>query len=244
MRNNIFTASDNTVSYDAYKAMVADSMEATRKAVLYFNSIKGGRLTSEDCEDVLSTALCKCLEAYDHYDPNKGKVSTLLNKIAFNETMNALSARVRYMTRENFMDDDYLMTSGSAKSVTGALNAIHHFGDNSFIGDDIMEMEKSRASRLKIDCLKESVGNLSDRDGVIVYMLCSGYSGKRMAEELNISETACRKLVHDTRKRLSARLAENHYSDIEDRRGGFGEDASAFDGTDDDTFGFFFRKAE
>ena len=71
-------------------------------------------------------------------------------------------------------------------------------------------------------------------------MLMDGFSGREMADVLQIKEGAQRKLVSDVRGRLKRRLAEAQYADIAERTDRYRNSEVKWEAEDDDEFGFLY----
>ena len=104
----------------------------------------------------------------------------------------------------------------------------------------IMGQERDRETLLKVECLKDAIHSMSDRDQSVIFMLMDGFSGREMADVLKIKETAQRKLVSDVRGRLRKRLDEAQYADIAERTDRYRNSAVKWDAESDEEFGFLY----
>ena len=104
----------------------------------------------------------------------------------------------------------------------------------------IMGKESARETLLKVECLKDAIHSLSDRDQSVIFMLMDGFSGREMADVLQIKEGAQRKLVSDVRGRLKRRLAEAQFADIAERTDRYRNSAVKWDAENDEEFGFLY----
>ncbi len=245
MKNKTRNAQNNNVNTNASLTReevmnkVAQSFDKTKKAVNYFNYTEGLQLSNDECEEIVQSSLYKGLMAADRFDPSKASMATLVNKIAYNSTIDVLSGH----TKSSWRDVPYTDDTDEDGNYNDSLRQMHFALDREDGGaaDSVTSAEKRRSSRLKLDCLREAVTSLSSRDQSVVYMLLRGATGKEMADELHMTEVAQRKLVHDVRQRLSGKLNCLHYDDIEDRSDRYVGEDNWFDETKDETFGFFFK---
>ena len=103
-----------------------------------------------------------------------------------------------------------------------------------------MGQERSRETLLKVECLKDAIHSLSDRDQSVIFMLMNNFSGKEMADALKIKEGAQRKLVSDVRGRLKKCLAKVHFADIAEYSDKYRNSVAGWDEGSDDEFGFLY----
>lgn len=218
---------------------VAQSFEKTKKAVNFFNFSEGLQLSKDECEEIVQSSMYKGLLAADRYDQSRASMSTFLNRIAHNSTIDVLSERTRSSWRDISYSDDTDQDGNYNDSLRQMHFALNR--EEGVASSGILSAENRRSSRLKIECIRDAVKSLSDRDQTVVYMLLKGKTGKEMAEELHMTEIAQRKLVHDVRHRLSTKLSTLHYEDIEDRTSRYLGESNWYDETRDETFGFFFN---
>lgn len=196
------------------KEMIVANQAQLKRDIRALNHKYGNQLTKEDCEDVLCNATYKALLHADTYDPSRTKMRTWMNRIARNEMIDVLKQKA-FSNRYGIRYEDEARGDGFYDDSLRQMHYRHDIKEGTF--STILNNEKSRLTKLRVDCLVKAIENLSPRDRSVINMLFDCYSGREMAIELGISECAQRKLVSDMRGRLAKWLSKLHYADIDEQ---------------------------
>ena len=217
--------------------MIAGSQQQLKQDIKFLNFKYKGCLSKEDQEELFGKVLCKALEAAGGFDPTKASLRTWLCTIARNEMITFSKANGRSQARSILYVDE----SDEDGRFSDEIRQMHYRLDEvETRSTGIMGQERDRETLLKVECLKDAIHSMSDRDQSVIFMLMDGFSGREMAEVLKIKETAQRKLVSDVRGRLKRRLAEAQYADIAERTDKYRNSAVKWDAENDDEFGFLY----
>lgn len=183
----INATANTTITIDSVNAKIASNQASLERDVRYHFVASGARFDDNDVMDVVSVVNEKALRAAGRYSSEKGAVRTYMNKIAYHEVADYLKARTRT----------------SLKCLDAAA--------------DVCDSEPYTENSIgNLHCIQQAIASLKDRDRSVVRMLLRKASGREMAAELGISEGAQRKLVLDVRQRLSKKLSELHYYDMDE----------------------------
>ena len=217
--------------------MIAGSQQQLKQDIKFLNFKYKGCLSKEDQEEVFGIVLCKALEAAAGFDPAKASLRTWLCTIARNEMITFSKAKGRSQARSILYTDE----SDEDGRFSDEIRQMHYrLDEHETRSTGIMGQERDRETLLKVECLKDAIHSLSDRDQSVIFMLMDGFSGREMADVLKIKETAQRKLVSDVRGRLRKRLAEAQYADIAERTDRYRDSAVKWDAESDEEFGFLY----
>ena len=194
-------------------------------------------MSKEDQEEILATVTYRALEAAESYDASKASIRTWLNKIASNTISSFTKERGRSEARSILYVDE----SDDDGRFPDEIRQMHfRLDEHEMKNDGIMGKERQRETLLKVECLKDVIHAMSDRDQSVIFMLMDGFSGREMADVLKIKETAQRKLVSDVRGRLRRRLAEAKYADIAELTDKYRNSTVKWDAENDEEFGFLY----
>ena len=217
--------------------MIAGSQQQLKQDIKFLSFKHKGCLSKEDQEEVFGIVLCKALEAASGFDPAKASLRTWLCTIARNEMITFSKAKGRSQARSILYTDE----SDEDGRFSDEIRQMHYrLDEHETRSTGIMGQERDRETLLKVECLKDAIHSLSDRDQSVIFMLMDGFSGREMADVLKIKETAQRKLVSDVRGRLRRRLAEAQYADIAERTDRYRNSAVKWDAESDEEFGFLY----
>ena len=190
---------------------IAKIQPTLKKDIKFLNYKYGSKLSTEEQEEILAAVTFKALEKAEGYDASKANLRTWMNTIARNEIITVLKERDRSAARSIL----YIDESDDEGRFSDEIRQMHYRLDEvEMKSTGIMGKESARETLLKVECLKDAIHSLSDRDQSVIFMLMDGFSGREMADVLQIKEGAQRKLVSDVRGRLKRRLAEAQYADI------------------------------
>lgn len=212
-RRNVTTQENVELTVEQVREMIANNQASLKESIRQHNYKLGLQLSREEKEEILAVVNYKALLAADTYNPKSAKVKTWLSRIARNEIVSYLKGR----TASSVISVKYTDESDDDGCFDDRIRQMHYRLDEvesqraGFLG-----AERDRESLLKVECLNEAILSLKDRDQSVVFMLLEGVSGREMAQRLNISECAQRKLVLDVRGRLKRQMAKMHYADIAD----------------------------
>ena len=208
-----------------------------KKDIKFLNYKYGSKLSTEEQEEILAAVTFKALEKAEGYDASKANLRTWMNTIARNEIITVLKERDRSAARSIL----YIDESDDEGRFSDEIRQMHYRLDEvEMKSTGIMGKESARETLLKVECLKDAIHSLSDRDQSVIFMLMDGFSGREMADVLQIKEGAQRKLVSDVRGRLKRRLAEAQYADIAERTDRYRNSAVKWEAEDDEEFGFLY----
>ena len=208
-----------------------------KKDIKFLNYKYGSKLSTEEQEEILAAVTFKALENAEGYDASKANLRTWMNTIARNEILTVLKERDRSAARSIL----YIDESDDEGRFSDEIRQMHYRLDEvEMKSTGIMGKESARETLLKVECLKDAIHSLSDRDQSVIFMLMDGFSGREMADVLQIKEGAQRKLVSDVRGRLKRRLAEAQYADIAERTDRYRNSAVKWDAENDEEFGFLY----
>lgn len=208
-----------------------------KKDIKFLNYKYGSKLSTEEQEEILAAVTFKALEKAEGYDASKANLRTWMNTIARNEIITVLKERDRSAARSIL----YIDESDDEGRFSDEIRQMHYRLDEvEMKSTGIMGKESARETLLKVECLKDAIHSLSDRDQSVIFMLMDGFSGREMADVLQIKEGAQRKLVSDVRGRLKRRLAEAQYADIAERTDRYRNSAVKWDAENDEEFGFLY----
>ena len=208
-----------------------------KKDIKFLNFKYGSKLSKKEQDEILATVTFKALENAEGYDASKANLRTWMNTIARNEILTVFKERDRSAARSIL----YIDENDDEGRFSDEIRQMHYRLDEvemKSIG--IMGKERARETLLKVECLKDAIHSLSDRDQSVIFMLIDGFSGREMADVLQVKEGAQRKLVSDVRGRLKRRLAEAQYADIAERTDRYRNSAVKWDAEDDEEFGFLY----
>lgn len=238
-RNNNCANANTTERLTANQVMkmIVANQQQLKEDIKSLNFKYKGCLSKEDQEEVFGIVLCKALEAASGYDSTKAKLRTWLYAIARNELITFSKANCRSQARSVLYVDE----SDEEGRFSDEIRQMHYRLDEvETRSTGILGQERDRETLLKVECLKDAIHSLSDRDQSVIFMLMDGFSGREMADALKIKETAQRKLVSDVRGRLKRRLAEAQYADIAERTDRYRNSAVKWDAENDEEFGFLY----
>ena len=208
-----------------------------KKDIKFLNFKYGSKLSKKEQDEILATVTFKALENAEGYDASKANLRTWMNTIARNEILTVLKERDRSAARSIL----YIDESDDEGRFSDEIRQMHYRLDEvEMKSTGIMGKERARETLLKVECLKDAIHSLSDRDQSVIFMLIDGFSGREMADVLQVKEGAQRKLVSDVRGRLKRRLAEAQYADIAERTDRYRNSAVKWDAENDEEFGFLY----
>ena len=239
MGNKTNASANTTETRTANQVMeqIAKIQPTLKKDIRFLNYKYGSKLTPEEQEEVLATVTYKALEAVESYDASKANLRTWLNTIARNEVITYLKEMDRSAARSIL----YIDESDDEGRFSDEIRQMHYRLDElETKSTGIMGQERSRETLLKVECLKDAIHSLSDRDQSVIFMLMNNFSGKEMADALKIKEGAQRKLVSDVRGRLKKCLAKVHFADIAEYSDKYRNSVAGWDEGSDDEFGFLY----
>lgn len=217
--------------------MIAGSQQQLKQDIKFLNFKYKGCLSKADQEEVFGIVLCKALEAAGGFDATKASLRTWLGTIARNEIITFSKAKGRSQARSILYVDE----SDEDGRFSDEIRQMHYrLDEHETRSIGIMGQERERETLLKVECLKDAIHSLSDRDQSVIFMLMDGFSGREMADVLKIKETAQRKLVSDVRGRLRRRLAQANYADIAECTDRYRNSAVKWNAESDEEFGFLY----
>lgn len=208
-----------------------------KKDIKFLNYKYGSKLSMDEQEEIFATVTFKALENAESYDAGKANLRTWMNTIARNEIITALKERDRSAARSIL----YIDESDDEGRFSDEIRQMHYRLDEvEMKSTGIMGKERARETLLKVECLKDAIHSLSDRDQSVIFMLIDGFSGRDMADVLQVKEGAQRKLVSDVRGRLKKCLAKAHFEDISERTDRYRNSVVIWDAEMDEEFGFLY----
>lgn len=235
--NSAIANTTERLNADQVMEMIAASQQQLKQDIKFLNFKYKGCLSKEDQEEVYGIVLYKALKAASGFDATKAGLRTWLCTIARNELISFSKANGRSQARSVLYVDE----SDEDGRFSDEIRQMHYRLDEvETRSTGIMGQERDRETLLKVECLKDAIHSLSDRDQSVIFMLMDGFSGREMADVLKIKETAQRKLVSDVRGRLRRRLAEAQYADIVERTDRYRNSAVTWDAENDEEFGFLY----
>lgn len=219
------------------RELIANNQASLKESIRQHNYKLGLQLSKKEQDEILAVVNYKALLAADTYNPAAAKVKTWLSRIAKNEIISYLRNR----TTSSAISVKYTDESDEEGCFDDRIRQMHYRLDEvesqraGFLG-----AERDREILLKVECLNEAILSLKDRDQSVVFMLLEGVSGHEMAQRLNISECAQRKLVLDVRGRLKRQMAKMHYADIADRTDRYRDSELRLEESTEEMFGFMY----
>jgi len=239
-RTNKNCASANTterLSANQVMDMIAGCQKQLKQDIKFLNFKYNGCLSKEDQEEVYGIVLYKALKAASGFDATKASLRTWLCTIARNELISFSKAKGRSHVQSVLYVDE----SDEDGRFSDEIRQMHYRLDEvETRRTGITGKESERETLLKVECLKDAIHSLSDRDQSVIFMLMDGFSGREMADALKIKETAQRKLVSDVRGRLRKRLAKAHYANLAELTDRYRDSAVKWNAEMDEEFGFLY----